>query len=67
MNTQEYYDQVESKDLKHKKLEQEFLIKDNGSPLVSLKSAGFHLIYEPSIMKEYKYLVREEILERRNS
>jgi len=64
MNLQEYLDQVESKDILHKKLEQDFLIKDNGSPLVSLKNAGFHLIYEPSIMKDYKYLVREELVEK---
>ena len=64
MNLTEYIDQVESRDILHKKLEQDFLIKDNGSPLTSLKSAGFHLIYEPSIMKEYKYMVREELVEK---
>ena len=64
MNSQEYCDQVESKDILHKKLEQNFLIKDNGSPLVSLKNAGFHLIYEPSIMKGYRYLIREELIEK---
>ncbi|MFZ9046866.1 MAG: M15 family metallopeptidase [Cyclobacteriaceae bacterium] len=64
MNTKEYCDQVEAKDRFHKKLEQNFIIKDNGSPLVSLKDCDLHLIYEPSIMKGYRYLVREELVEK---
>ena len=64
MNSNEYCDQVERKDILHKKLEKDFLIRDNGSPLVSLKDTGLDLIYEPSIMKGYQYLVREELVEK---
>ncbi|GGX14435.1 M15 family metallopeptidase [Aquimarina muelleri] len=64
MNSKEYCDQVESHDILHKKLEKKFFIKDNGSPLVSLKDTGFHLIYEPSIIKGYRYMVRQELVEK---
>lgn len=64
MNAQEYIDQVEAKDILHKRLENEFPVKDNGSPLVSLKGLGFDLIYEPSIMKDYQYFIREELVEK---
>lgn len=64
MNTKEYCDQVEAKDIFHKKLEQNFIIKDNGSPLVSLKDCKLPLIYEPSIMRGYRYLVRGELVEK---
>lgn len=64
MNSKEYCDQVEKKDILHKKLEQDFLIKENGSPLVSLKETGLDLIYEASIMKGYRYLVREELVKK---
>lgn len=64
MNTKEYCDQVEAKDIFHKKLEQNFIIKDNGSPLVSLKDCKLPLVYEPSIMKGYRYLVRGELVDK---
>lgn len=64
MNTQEYFDLVESRDILHKKLEANFPIRDNGSPLVSLQKVTQHLIYEPSIMKGYAYLIREELVEK---
>jgi D-alanyl-D-alanine dipeptidase len=36
-------------------------IRDDGSPLISLLESGFDLVFEPSIMKDYKYLVRAAI------
>lgn len=64
MNAQAYCQSVELKDKAHKKLEQNFLIIDNREALVSLKDAGFQLIYEPSIMKDYRYLLREGLIDK---
>ena len=64
MNHKAYCHSVELRDLKHKQLEKDYPVVDNGSPLVSLKDTGFKLFYEPSIMKDYKYLVREELIEK---
>ncbi len=64
MNANAYTQSIELKDVLHKKLEPDYLIIDNNSPLRSLKDTGFKLIYEPSIMKDYQYLIREEIVEK---
>ena len=64
MNALEYCEMVEQNDLDFKLLWPTTPILENNSPLVSLKDAGFNLIYEPSIKKDYKYLVREEIVEK---
>lgn len=55
---------IEAKDISHKKLEVNFPIVDDGSRLLSLRDVGFKLIYEPSIMKNHKYLIREALIER---
>jgi hypothetical protein len=39
-------------------------VEDDGSPLVSLKEGGFGLEFEPSVIKDYRYLVREAIAEK---
>jgi D-alanyl-D-alanine dipeptidase len=64
MNAREYCDIVEQKDRLLKRLIPTIPIRDNGSPLISLKKTGFNLMYEPSIKKDYKYRVREEIIEK---
>jgi D-alanyl-D-alanine dipeptidase len=64
MNALEYCEDVERKDRLLKRLIPTIPIRDNNSPLISLKDAGFNLMYEPSIMKDYKYRVREEIIEK---
>jgi len=64
MNAQEYCKQVEDKDLLNKKLMPTITIKENNSPLISLKDTGFNLYFETSIMENYEYLVREEIVEK---
>lgn len=60
----EYCKMVEQKDRELKLLWPSMPIKENNSPLVSLKNNGFELIYEPSFRKDYQYLVREEIVEK---
>lgn len=64
LNAQEYCESVETKYRKHQKLLQTFEIGENNSPLISLKDSGFNLIYEPSVQKNYQYLVREAVHEK---
>ncbi len=64
MNTKAYCTSVEIKDRLHKELAEDCLIFENDSPLVSLKDVDFPLIYEPSIMENYQYLVREELYDK---
>jgi len=64
MNASEYCEMVEKKDHDLKLLWPSMPIVDNNSPLVSLKDAGFNLIYEPASKIGYEYLVREEIVEK---
>ncbi len=64
MNAKEYCESIELKDFLHKQLEKDYPIYDNGSPLVSLKKLQLNLIYEPSLMKDYQYLVRVELVEK---
>ena len=62
MTAKEYCETVEEKDRLHKKKEKNFLIRENNSPLISLKNASMDLAYEPSVMKDYAYLVRKELI-----
>ena len=39
-------------------------ISDDGSPLISLMHSDFELVFEPSIMKDYRYLVRAAVYEK---
>lgn len=55
---------VEEKEVRHKQLFSTIAIREDNSPMKSLKNAGFNLIYEPSIKKDYRYLVREPIFEK---
>lgn len=64
MNAREYCDNVERLDRLQKRLIPTIPITDSGSALVSLKESGFNLKYEPSIKKDYRYRVREEIIEK---
>ncbi len=64
MNVQAYCDAVETKDLRHKLLVPSIWIRENHSQLVSLMDTNFNLIFEPSILKNYQYLVREAIIEK---
>ncbi|MFC2104336.1 alanine racemase [Bacteroidota bacterium] len=64
LNTQEYCESVETKYRKRLKLLQTIEIGENNSPLISLKDSGFNLIFEPSVQKDYQYLVREAVHEK---
>ena len=64
MTSQEYCKIVEQKVRLQKQLRLTIPIKEDNSPLVSLKESGFNLIFEPSSKKDYKYFVREAIVEK---
>jgi predicted amino acid racemase/D-alanyl-D-alanine dipeptidase len=64
MNAVEYCEMVERKDQEFKLFLPATPIAENHSKLVSLKNSGFNLIFEPSVKKDYKYLVREEVVEK---
>lgn len=64
MNAQEYCKAVEQKDILNKqRISTTSIIEDN-SELISLKDTDFKLMFEPSIKKDYKYLVRKAIVEK---
>ena len=64
MTAKEYCERVEQKVHVQKKLRPTIPIKEDNSPLVSLKESGFNLIFEPASKKNYKYFVREAIVEK---
>ena len=64
MNAQEYCEMVEQHYRRHQQLLPTITIKENNSSLISLKESGFNLVFEPSIIKEYKYMVREVVYEK---
>lgn len=64
MNAQEYCEMVEQKYRRHKLLLPTVAIKENNSRLISLKESDFNLVYEPSINKNYNYMVREAVYEK---
>ncbi|MFC2152322.1 alanine racemase [Bacteroidota bacterium] len=64
MNAQEYCEMVEKQYRKHKQLLPGIVIKENNSRLISLKDSEFNLVFEPSIKKDYKYMVRETVYEK---
>jgi len=64
VNAHEYCERVEQKYRRHLRLMPTIAIKENHSPLVNLNESGFNLIFEPSVMKDYKYLVREAVYEK---
>ncbi len=64
MNTREYCIKAEQKEKRIKQLYPTFPVKDDNSPLVSLKDSGFSLMFEPTIIENYQYLVREAVYEK---
>ncbi len=64
MTAQEYCEIVERLDRFRKQLIPTIIIKDDNSPLISLKESEFNLMFEPSVKKDYKYLVREAVYEK---
>jgi predicted amino acid racemase/D-alanyl-D-alanine dipeptidase len=61
VNAQEYCEMVELKYRQHMEQVPTIAIKEDNSPLISLNESGFNLIYEPSIKRDYKYMVREAV------
>ncbi len=61
MTAKEYCELVERLDRFQKQLIPTIIIKDDNSPLISLKESGFNLMFEPSVYEGYSYMVREEI------
>ncbi len=64
MNAQEYCEKVEKHYRQHKQLLPAVSIEENNSRLISLKESEFNLIFEPSIKKEYYYMVREDVFDK---
>ncbi|MHA7056290.1 alanine racemase [Aquimarina sp. M1] len=64
ISARDYCAVLEEKDRLHKKKAAMMTIKDDLSPLMSLQDSDFNLIFEKSIQKNYRYLVRKEIYEK---
>jgi hypothetical protein len=64
MTAKEYCELVERLDRFQKQLISTIPIKEDNSPLISLKESNFNLIFEPSFYKDYKYMVREAVFEK---
>ena len=64
MNAQEYCEKVEREYRRHQKLLPTISIKENNCELVSLIESGFNLVFEPSIKKDYKYMVRQTVFDK---
>lgn len=64
VNAHEYCERVEQEYRRHIQRLPTFPIKEDHSPLISLKESGFNLIFEPSIKKDCKFMVREAVFEK---
>jgi D-alanyl-D-alanine dipeptidase len=64
MDAREYCELVEQQELhQHRQLHNIAVAEDN-SPLISLKKAECDLVFEPSVIESYRYLVREAVFEK---
>ena len=61
MSAEEYCEMVERQHRLRMQRIPTMPIRDDGSPLISLVESGFDLVFEPSIMKNYRYLVRTAV------
>jgi len=64
VNAHEYCEKVEQKFRRYLQQRPTISIKEDHSPLISLNESGFNLIFEPSIIKDYKYMVREAVFDK---
>ncbi|GBD91480.1 D-alanyl-D-alanine dipeptidase [bacterium BMS3Abin04] len=64
MTAKEYCELVERLDRFQKQLISTIPIKEDNSPLISLRESNFNLMFEPSFYKGYKYMVREAVFEK---
>ena len=64
VNAHKYCEMVEQKYRRHIQLLPTISIKENHSPLISLNESGFNLIFESSMKKDYKFMVREAVFDK---
>ena len=64
VNSHEYCEKVEQKYRQHIQQLPTISIKEDHSPLISLNESGFNLIFEPSIIKDHKYMVRNAVFDK---
>lgn len=61
VNAEEYCEMVERQHGLRMQRIPTMPISDDGSSLISLLESGFDLVFEPSIMRDYRYLVRTAV------
>jgi D-alanyl-D-alanine dipeptidase len=64
LNARQYCENAERAERRRKALARGIVVREDHSPLVSLKDAGFRLMFEPSMMTDYGYRVREAVCEK---
>lgn len=64
VNAQEYCESVEQEYRRFKQILPTISIKEDNSPLINLNESGFNIIFEPSIKKDYRYMVREAVFDK---
>lgn len=64
LNAHDYCLAIEEQDRLDKKRLATVTVLEDDSPLISLKKTSLDLIYEPSVWKDYAYLIRETIVEK---
>ena len=64
MNAEQYCRSAEREERRRKQLLTTVSVREDHSPLVPLKSTGFPLMFEPSMVEDYDYRVREAIVEK---
>ena len=64
VNAHEYCERVERKYRRHLHLMPNITIKDDHTPLLNLNESGFNLMFEPSIQKDYQFMVRSSVYDK---
>jgi len=61
LEAQQYCQGVEREDHRREQFSSTVSIHEDQSPLIPLKDAGYHLMFESSMMRDYDYRVREAV------
>ena len=64
LNAHEYCEMVEQRYRRHIQFLPTITINEDHSPLMSLNGSGFNLIFEPSIKKDCKFMVRKAVFDK---
>ena len=64
MTLEDYCRGVEKQERLRRRLSSTQSVRDDQSPLISLRESGFKLMFEPSLMEDYDYRVREAVHEK---